>query len=80
MYTKDTEGYQAPSDFAKTHTHTVQWSKKRVGVSRKYIYDLIEREKLLPGSTDIDVFEIGGRAFVRSKKKQPIASIKQSFT
>jgi hypothetical protein len=64
MYTINQDGYLTPIDFAKTYTAR----KKRVGVSRKYIYDLIERERIQPGSTDIDVLEIAGRVFVRLSK------------
>lgn len=65
MYTKDNQGYLTPANFAKSF-HKAR--KNKQGVSRKYIYDLIELERKNPGSTDIDVFNVDGKMFCRYAK------------
>jgi hypothetical protein len=63
--------YKSPGEFAKEYTgkHT-----HRQGVNRSYIGRLIRQEIVNPGSTGIDVLEIGGLHFV--KYSEPIVNVK----
>lgn len=72
MYTKNTDGWLTPANFAKVYMNA---RKNKQGVNRKYIYDLIERERNSPGSTDIDVLEIDGKPFCRYNKRYAMAHV-----
>lgn len=63
MVHTDTSGWLKPSTLAKTYRKM----NGRKGVSRIFIYQLIEKEKANPDSTDIDVQIIDGIPFVRQK-------------
>jgi hypothetical protein len=72
------EEYQSPGVFAGQYTgKRKKKGVKKPGVSRQYILELINQERVNQGSTGLDVLEINGVFFVRySKPDQPVITLK----
>lgn len=61
-------GYYNPTEFAEICPRK---DGTGTGVTRQQVYYWINQEKNKPGSTSIDVLEVGGRVFVRLQAKPP---------
>jgi hypothetical protein len=64
------DDFKTISDFAREYVHQKGEKKGKPGVSRAFIYQLIEKEKNYPGTTGLDVLCVGTTGYyVRHTKK-----------
>jgi len=61
MYKELTGGYLTVKNFAKTYRS----KSGKLGVSPRYIYQLIEKEIAEPDSTNLDIISIDGSYFCK---------------
>jgi hypothetical protein len=72
MYITDDQGWRTPGKLAKRYIR----KKGKTGVSKQYMYQLINQEMKEPGSTDIDVIDMDGVFFVRLRQDVGMKEIK----
>jgi hypothetical protein len=66
MVVKSQDNYMKPENLAKSYRKR----DGKTGVSRQYIYQLIEKELGESNSTDIDLFIIDSVYFVKQSKRK----------